>query len=609
MGFFATQSTAPKSRVNQERPSNEFLHKTGCRSCPLNNVKSLHHPKLDATGSNNPIVYMLGEANGEVEDLKGEQFIGPSGDLLRPLIPGRYLKQLRWNNTINCRPPNNRDPEIIEIECCRPRLVVDIEKTKPKAIFGFGNIPLKWALNQSGITKWRGRRIPIKVGNHECWFYPMFHPSFLLRQRKGRNRSIKSDNEIALEFDLKHAFAEVFNELPKPYIHTTKEIDSNIICVDGSNKDDISVVCEFLGFQGEQYVGFDYETQNVRPYSNGSEILTIGVANYDTALSFAWKHPQAKWSEQQFEKLNEAFLNFLLSPVRKVVHNLSFEMEQTSLNFGKDKLRSSPNWEDTLSQAFVLDERSGGGDPGALSLELLVLQYFGFNLKDLGRSLNKKNMKGEPLKDILPYNARDARYHLYLFYEQQKRLEQLGLKKQYELMLRRVPTCVLTQMKGLKVDFEVNKQLSRKYELKINEIEKAISNNSAAIEFRKLTGHNFNYGSSKDVTILLKDIIKTSEGRKEDGSYSTDEDVLAKVNHSLAKLIVAGRKATKMKSTYIDPLSKTSENSVIFPDNKLHHSLNTVFARTGRTSANDPNVQNFPKRDSEEKEVRRQIIP
>lgn len=608
MGFFATQSNATKSKAN-DRPSNEFLHKLGCKACPLNNAKDLRHPKMDATGADNPVVYIIGEAPGEVEDRRGEQFVGPSGEVIRPLIPGRYANKIRWNNVLNCRPPNNRDPDSIEIECCRKRIVLDIEATKPKAIIGAGNFALQWVLDQTGITKWRGRRIPIKVGSHECWFYPISHPAALLKKRKGRNYSIKPDEEIAFEFDLKRVFSEVFANLPKPFIHTKTEHSTNVICIDGSNKDDLAQVERFLTKQAnKKYSGLDYETQNKRPYFSNAKILSIGVASDSEALAFAWQHPQAKWSKSQFVRLNEVFNDFLYYPTKKVVHSLSFEMEWTAFFFGKDKLRQT-GWEDTLSQGFTLDERSGGGDPGGLSLELLCIQNFGFNLKELAPKFNKKNMQGEPLRDVLPYNARDARYHLYLFFAQQKRLEQEGLEAQYQMMLQRVPTVVLTQLKGLNVDFKLNKQLAKKYELEIYQLEQAIEAQKEIIEFRKLTGRLFKPGSSKDVIILLRDIIRTTIGRKENGSYSTDEDVLSKIDRPITKLIVDLRGARKMKSTYIDPLSLSTDNSAVYPDSKLHPNLNTTFVKTGRTSSDDPNVQNYPKRDSVQKEVRKQIIP
>src|SRR5262249_36887508 len=152
------------------------------------------------------LVYFIGEAPGAEEEKKQEQFVGESGQLLRPRIPERWRPYVRWNNTLNCRPPKNRTPEHQEVECCRPRWTVDIEQCKPEAIFGFGGIPLHAFTGFSGITLWRGRRMPLRVGTHACWYYPMLHPSYVLRNRRSDDRDrggkfIGSEEERMFVFD------------------------------------------------------------------------------------------------------------------------------------------------------------------------------------------------------------------------------------------------------------------------------------------------------------------------------------------------------------------------------------------------------------------------
>jgi DNA polymerase-1 len=75
--------------------------------------------------------------------------------------------------------------------------------------------------------------------------------------------------------------------------------------------------------------------------------------------------------------------------------------------------------------------------------------------------------------------------------------------------------------------------------------------------------------------------------------------------HPLAVDLLALRKATKRKSTYIDIMAEGSPD--LWPDGCLHAIFNTTFAETGRLSCEAPNLQNFPKRDDEAKEVRRPL--
>ena len=177
MGLLFT-SSSQTGVTPKNRPSDELLHKLSCRACPLNKAEHIQSPKMPPSGSQNPLIYFLAEAPGEIEDEENKQLVGPSGDLLWPLIPPKIKVKSRRNNVLNCRPQNNRNPEDVEIECCRPRIVEDIEKTKPAVIFGLGAVPLAWANMPGGIKLWRGRRFPIKVGSHTCWYYPMRHPAF-----------------------------------------------------------------------------------------------------------------------------------------------------------------------------------------------------------------------------------------------------------------------------------------------------------------------------------------------------------------------------------------------------------------------------------------------
>ena len=193
MTVFDLRTKAPPPGKTGSLPI-ELLHRSECKACPLNNQYGLAHPHMEPTGSKRPVVYMLGEAPGADEDKSGEQFVGKAGKTLRSRIPEEWEDHLRWNNCVRTRPRSgdaNRPPTPVEIECCRPSVVRDIEASKPRAIFGFGNVPLEWSTGQAGITKWRGRRFPLKVGKHTCWYYPMFHPSYVNRKQDDAEKYVE----------------------------------------------------------------------------------------------------------------------------------------------------------------------------------------------------------------------------------------------------------------------------------------------------------------------------------------------------------------------------------------------------------------------------------
>jgi DNA polymerase-1 len=113
----------------------------------------------------------------------------------------------------------------------------------------------------------------------------------------------------------------------------------------------------------------------------------------------------------------------------------------------------------------------------------------------------------------------------------------------------------------------------------------------------------------------LSEVWVTDKFTKEK-KFTTEEAVLNEVikNHpeksdavQLVKALIELREASGTKSKYIDALKIGEENCVVYPDGLIHTNFNTFFAETGRLSSDDPNLQNFPKRDAETKEVRRSL--
>lgn len=622
MGLFDGQSAYVVNRVGGVDVN--LLHKLECKACPLAQV-ACKSPNMPPSGSNKPLVYILGEAPGADEDARDEQFVGASGSILRPRIPKEFRADVRYNNVVRTRPPKNRTPTEVEIEACRPSIVRDIEKTKPVAIFGFGNVPLDWVSGYSGITLWRGRRMPVKVGNHTCWYYPMLHPEYIIRQERGKRRSptdICSEDERMFALDLERAFDEV-ESLPKPHVHTREEAAAGVEILDRFGDEGVRIIEEKLAWYAKQLiVGVDYETNGIRPYAKGRKILTVAIGTPKGAFAFPYKHRESEWTPDQLERIKKAWIRFLREAIGvKAVHNLAFEMEWTGFFFGADLLRAG-EWGDSQTQAAILDERKGGkGKHSGFALEFLGQQYFGINLKEIS-GVDRKSLDETPLEVVLHYNGIDAKYHALLFIAQDERIAAGKLDDAYIGKLRQVPTVVLTQLKGLPVDQDERRRLQKKYAKRIAETGKAIAALPIVKQYERKTGKTFNPLSNPELLEILrrfmkrKEVLVVDKYTKEE-KYSADEKVLQAIQDNgdptgLAKMIIALRKANKRKSTYIDPLSDDPEDarvSLIYPDGLLHAQFNTTFAETGRLSAEDPNLQNFPKRDGEAKEVRKQVRP
>jgi DNA polymerase-1 len=571
----------------------EQLHRLECKACPLDKVRGNKHPHMEPTGVDDPDVYMLGEAPGEQEDDEGEQFIGKTGRLLRSHIPRDKKDKLRWNNCVRTRPPSNRTPTQMEMECCRPSLIRDIEMAKPKAIFGFGNIPLTWALGVTGIMAWRGRHAPIKVGKHVCWFFPMLHPSFVSRSRFSKGKGIDAvtgeEWERVFRIDLLTAF-KLVKELPKPEVHDKKNAYDGVEEV--LDIDRLREVFERL--LKEDVLGIDIETSRIRPYEKGAKILSCAISNWDWTPVFPVMHKENKYGQLFQEELCKFLLEY---EGTFVAHSSAFEMEWFGVKLDPKILRVA-DWQDTMQQAYILDERMGGTQ----KLDSLCLLHLGLPIKSLN-AVDLTKLEFEPLKKLLPYNSLDAKYVLPLHDIQIELIEESGLGPIYEEQMRRVPAIVLTQMRGMCVDFKTNKKFKEEVGNKIEKVRADIQVLPCVKEYKKEYGE-FSPTSTANVSKMLREVLKDTSGQKGE-KFSTSADVLEQIDHPFAESILELRSLSKLYSTYIEILDEVT-GTVVYLDGKVHCTFNTTFASTGRTSSDHPNMQNFPKRKNAE--IRSQFV-
>lgn len=634
MGFFA--SGGAKASGKNATPSLDLIHRLECKVCPLNKLTCNHTPHMAPTGASDPLIYVLGEAPGKEDDDRGAHFYGDGGRVVRARFPKEILGFVRWNNIVRTRTPKGRAPETIEIEACRPSVVRDIVATKPKAVFGFGKAPLQWVLGQGGMAKWRGRRIPVDIGGHLCWYYAFEDPTELLRKRR-RNGDI-SEDERAFRFDVNRALDEV-EDLPEPVVLGRADAEAGVTVIPCTNAG-LDQLEQFLAWAKLQpVVGVDYETNTLRPYGKptldkagdrvlhwgDAIILSAAVGTPSATVAVAFDHPQAKWTARQRGRLEALWADFLRAPlVRKAVHNLAFEMEWSAVFYGADVLRAGL-WDCTYTQAALLDERAladaNARRVGGASLDDLVLNHFGLHLKQLS-PLDRKDLSNEPLDVVLRYNGMDAKFHCLLYLVQRGQLEALGLQRVYlEQDLERVPTMVLTQIKGIPRDQAVTVELQNKYRPRVVRLENEIAGLAEVKQFERLQKKPFSPSSNAHCVTLFRDILKLDHGfakgeTRDSGfvsthpsraDYTVDKTVLEAIGTPLATKIVELREASKRLSTYID--SYADGSPFVWPDGLLHPVINPQGTKSGRSSAEDPNVQNVPKRDEEAKEVRRQIKP
>jgi len=199
----------------------------GCRACPLWEPAT---QTVFGLGPPDARVVFVGEQPGDVEDRRGEPFVGPAGRLLDRALEDagidrsqtyvtNAVKHFRFTQTAKRRLHQTPGPE--HIAACRPWLDAELALVNPELVVCLGATAAKAMLGSSfRITKQRGQLMPFEppasVGGdgslfdqaedgavHSAWIMATTHPSAVLRvpgdQRAAAYDALVADLKVGAE--------------------------------------------------------------------------------------------------------------------------------------------------------------------------------------------------------------------------------------------------------------------------------------------------------------------------------------------------------------------------------------------------------------------------
>jgi DNA polymerase len=166
-----------------------------CKRCKLHRTR---RTIVFGEGNEKATLMFIGEGPGYDEDVQGRPFVGKAGQLLTKIIESIKLsrEEVYIANIVKCRPPQNRNPELDEIQSCSPFLMKQIHVIQPKIICALGTFAAQTLLKtDTKISDLRGKIFDlegIKV-------IPTYHPAFLLRNPE-RKREVWEDMKKIAEW-------------------------------------------------------------------------------------------------------------------------------------------------------------------------------------------------------------------------------------------------------------------------------------------------------------------------------------------------------------------------------------------------------------------------
>ena len=172
-----------------------------CRRCPIG---QLDNRAVPGEGLKRSTLMVVGEQPGDQEDLAGQPFVGPAGQLLDRYLEqaGIDRKQTYVTNAVKhfkFVPRGKRrlhqSPTAKEIDICRWWLEGEREIVRPKVVLALGASAARSLLGKTvSISRARGEPHPLEDGS-ELWITA--HPSYLLRldgaAREEQERLFRAD--------------------------------------------------------------------------------------------------------------------------------------------------------------------------------------------------------------------------------------------------------------------------------------------------------------------------------------------------------------------------------------------------------------------------------
>ena len=583
------------------------IESINCNKCGLD--KSCKSPTMKYTGFGKKKLLIIGEAPGRSEDedwkelgyKEPTQFIGQAGELLESKLSDLDLdlREDCWiDNSLCCRPPSNRTPKDSELKYCTTNTDKTIEKLKPDFIWLLGGCAVKQfyqgRFSDKSITRWRHLCIPDKATN--AWVMPLYHPSYILRNRGDSNLTTTWDRDLKWAVSCLNRKSPIFENY----------------------EDQVEIVLDYKTalkrlreiFSKKPIIAFDYETTNLKPFGQPNWIWSVSFASeYGCfSLPISYQH----WEDEQRNKI-VSLIKMILSDgkIKKVAHNLKFE-DMWSRVIWKIVVKGWL-W-CTQTNAHIIDPRKGYSP-------LKFQSYVHFGVGDYGKDvdrfiktdikLGRNRLDEVSIEKLLLYGGIDSlnTFKLYnevqlpFFNRNRKMMQVVRLFKEGNKSFSK------TQIIGIGIDEIYYMEAEQELKEKIKVIEDKLLNGKEVKLFKKHTGRDLELKKdfpAKDLRIILFDVLeeKSIKQTKIAKEKSVDEEALIAMKNPFAKLVIKRRKLYKILNTYIAQFRRE------VTDGRIHPFTDLTTTQSGRGSMSRPSFQNIPVRDEiAKKYIRRGIIP
>lgn len=595
---------ADSNQTPSETPTKERKHPLAlCEECPLYErgryvPSSWHSGRSDVERPTSARMAFIGESPNKTEVAKGKVFIGAGGQLLGQALAehGVKLEEVFLTNATGCHYPDSMKklPDAA-IECCRPRLLAELEESGAKTVVPMGNSAIKAVfpkeIAKQGITRLRaGRPKTSALLPSVAAVVPSFHPSACLRAQEkwplmltDIGKGVSADNLPELWYE--------------PEI---------VILNDGNSYEAMRQLDRILSLNRGELVEIDIETGREKDKAFGNahleQMLCIGIGPSDPF-----------YSDTVFVFGPECFKNkMFLEALREFLDSVQIDAQNGKFDNGS--LRSMLGYkdfelpllaEDTMLQSYTLFEYAGVHGLEYMGMELLGTPDWKHVIEPYLRGPDGKgevDYANVPLDLLFKYNAFDVHATRLLHKHFSAQIKARGLENGYRFCIRVSNMLTLVESRGIGFDLHYSAELAASLQRDKAELELQlpIVSDPEAKGKKLREPHLLNPDSPTQVTKYLSDNgvkVDTTEADVLEGLLAKYE-VRPEVKETI-RIILAIRGITKTDGTFVTGMAKrVTDNGTVHPSFLIHGTT------SGRLSARNPNSQNIKRA----KEIKRQFI-
>ncbi|MDD2231177.1 MAG: DNA polymerase, partial [Candidatus Cloacimonetes bacterium] len=457
---------------------------------------------------------------------------------------------------------HNKTPTKLMIESCESRLRIDIESLKPDVIVCLGKGPAT-LFNISGqIDK-------IKGGAFDVVGLAGVNAKLIITQPIDK---VVGDISLRSEFFSDFKKAERF--CSKVEIVAPEKYN---LC---ETPEEFNTWVEKVIKNSDKFViAADIETNGRDMHSTRAKMRSI---------SFSWAKGYALCVP--FEDDPEGYLPGLRllfsSNVRFIFHNGVFDMSFLKVVYG---IVVANFIADTMLQAYLLSPGKGKYGYGLkpLSLEHTDLGAYATEMHDVEddedhETTGMNKWEKVPMLTLATYNCCDTDATLQIYKKFWAELVALKMTAASDLLAEATYVVCDLQINGVLLDREFIAETTPKLEALLVGYEE---------ELVKLAGAKYDWNSPKELGKLLYEVLGYANpyGPGVPG-YPTDDEALDRINTPFTSMLRKHRKCSKLCNTYFKGYFSKVES-----DGRLRANYWLCSTATGRTSSEDPNLQNLPR--------------